>query len=218
MESISIRPYKPEDEKAIEEITFRTGFKGEDLTGMGYFDDQRLLYLIFIAYYPRFEPQHCFVAERLWDHQVIGFICGTPDTPTQKVKFFRHMVSRIAFRAFGFTLWRYPRTFINLMRMSQMRPAIQPDTMRNIVDTYPAHLHINLLAGMHRQGIGTRLIHQFEQHLSVLGVPGVHLQTSNHNRKAVPFYHKQGYSLISNVAMNHFMLPGLRLLTFGKIL
>jgi len=51
-----------------------------------------------------------------------------------------------------------------------------------------------------------------------MDVPGVHLQTSNHNKKAIPFYHKQGYALINDLTMNHFRLPDLRLLTFGKIL
>jgi hypothetical protein len=42
-----IRNFRPEDDNTIEEITYRTGYLGEDLTGKDYIDDKRLLYLIF---------------------------------------------------------------------------------------------------------------------------------------------------------------------------
>jgi hypothetical protein len=42
-----IRNFQPEDDNTIEEITYRTGYLGEDLTGKDYIDDKRLLYHIF---------------------------------------------------------------------------------------------------------------------------------------------------------------------------
>ncbi|MCJ7702650.1 MAG: hypothetical protein MUO62_13785, partial [Anaerolineales bacterium] len=84
MTEVIIRPYHICDSQAVEDITYRTGFKGEDLFGRNYFDDKRLLYLILIYYYPKFEPEHCFVAADVRTRQVVGFICGTADTIHQE--------------------------------------------------------------------------------------------------------------------------------------
>ena len=60
--SIAIRPYQQADEAAVENITYQTGFKGQGLEGRDYFNDKRLFFMIFIAYYAHYEPEHFFVA------------------------------------------------------------------------------------------------------------------------------------------------------------
>jgi len=50
MAKVIIRNYRRRDRAAVEEITYRTGYQGEDLTGRGFFDDKRLLFLMFIDY------------------------------------------------------------------------------------------------------------------------------------------------------------------------
>ena len=216
MGDIKIRPFQSGDDQSVELITYRTGYKGEDLTRRGFFDDRRLLYLIFIAYYTKYEAKHCFVAESTPDNQVVGFICGTLDTQTQEKEFSRLMHWRIALRACTITIWRYPMTFVNLIKMSKTRPGILHEEFSKIIDNYPAHLHINLLPEYQRKGYGGRLIVYFENHLRAKGIQGVHLQTTNYNRKAIPFYRKMGYTLISDVPMKHFSFTDIRLLTFGK--
>jgi ribosomal protein S18 acetylase RimI-like enzyme len=218
MPPISIRKYQKMDEPIIQEITFRTGFKGEDMSGRGFCDDTRLWFLIFIAYYARFEPQHFFVADEVSNHQVIGFICGTPDTLTQEARFRKQMVPRISLRLFGYTSWRYPRSFktvINLLRsfLSQRDVGLEAQ----FVDQYPAHLHINLLPTHQGMGLGSRLIKQFEEHIRSLGAPGIHLRTSNKNLKAVSFYRKMGFSILQeSEIVPHATFDDLRHLTFAK--
>lgn len=214
----SIRPFQPADERAIEEITYRTGFKGEDLTGRGYFDDRRLFFLIFIGYYTRFEPEHCFVAEEQNTNRVVGFICGTPDTAVQESRFNQKMTWRIALRAFGFSSWRYPHSLKTLIKMLPKRAAL-PDAemIRQIEVEYPGHLHINLLPGFQGLGIGSRLMRHFETQMRNLGVPGLHLSTSNKNFKAVPFYHKMGFAIVrQSEIVPHPHFNDLRYLTFAK--
>ena len=46
MADIIIRNYRWKDEAAIEDITYKTGFKGEDLTGRDFFDDRRLFFML----------------------------------------------------------------------------------------------------------------------------------------------------------------------------
>lgn len=197
MPNIIIRNYRSEDEAAVEEITFRTGYRGEDLTGRRYFDDKRLFFLIFIYYYMRYEPQHCFVAVENDNEAVVGFICGTPDTAAQQARFVQKMVPRIAFRTFLYTVWRYPRTFRTLIRMLKMwREIDYGETTAALLSEYPAHLHIDLLPEYQGRGLGTRLMRRFEEHMQSLNVQGIHLGTTNHNRKAVPFYRKLGFQVV----------------------
>ena len=99
-----------------------------------------------------------------------------------------------------------------------MRTSIDPDEFSKIITKYPAHLHINLQPEYQGMGLGTRLIEAFENHLFDLGVTGVHLHTTNYNKKAIPFYNKNGYILLREDKMNHYKFEDLKLLTYGKIL
>lgn len=212
--TIIIRNYKPEDEAAIEDITYRTSFKGEDLTGRGFFDDSRLWFEMFIYYYTKYEPQHFFVA--VANDTVVGFICGTTDTVAQQRAFRRKMIWRIVRRVLLHTIWRYPTAFRTLTRMRGPVDNAK-EAVPDLKTTYLAHLHINLLPEYQHLGIGTRLMRHFEAHLIDQGAKGVHLQTTNHNRKAVSFYEKMGFALIHETELRtHPELDDLKLLTFAK--
>jgi ribosomal protein S18 acetylase RimI-like enzyme len=216
---VIIRCYRSQDEAAIQEITYRTGFKGKDLTGRDYFDDKRLFFMMFIYYYTRYEPEHFFVAVDTGTDAVVGFIGGTTDTAAQERGFRRKVVWRIASRALLFTSWRYPQTFKTLAGMRHLVGDFEKheETMAAIQAEYPAHLHINLLPEYQGLGLGTRLMERFEAHLIDQGVTGVHLQTSNHNQKAIPFYKKLGFTVASQVEVtSHPKLDDLQFLTFAK--
>ena len=217
MQAFVIRPYHPDDEGEVQEITFRTGFQGEDLTGRGYFDDRRLFFLIYIYYYTRYEPEHFFV---VMDHQskkVVGFIGGTTDTHAQERNYERLIVPRLAARAILVTSWRYPRTFRNFMQMRNTLDDIDQERIDEIAGVYPAHLHIDLAPGTQGQGLGGRLISHFEDHLRHRDAMGVHLLTTNYNQKALRFYKKHGYEIVYETGViHHPMLDDLRLLGFCK--
>jgi len=220
MSAIKIRSYQTVDELAIQEITYRTGYYGQDMTGRGYCGDARLWFLIFIGYYIRYEPEHCFVAEDSEIDQVVGFICGTPDTLNQEAQFRKWMVPQLALRLFGYTSWRYPRCFKNVWKMIwEYAKGTEAAVTDPILSQYPAHLHINILPDYQGIGLGTRLIQHFEKHMRGLGITGLHLGTTNKNYKAVPFYHKMGYHIAhqSEIAQ-HPDFDDLRYLMFAKSL
>ena len=197
-----IRQYCLSDSQAIEDITYRTGFKGEDLTGRRFFDDKYLFYLIFIYYYTHFEPKNCFIADAINHHQIIGYVCGTTDTEKKELQYKKVI----------------HRKLLTLLNLSRIQPRLVSSVTTDIILSYPAHLHINILPKYQRSGLGTRLIHHFEEHISQKGVRGVHLQTTNYNRKAVPFYKKLGYHLLNDIEIPYGFREDLRLLTFGKVL
>jgi GNAT superfamily N-acetyltransferase len=62
-----------------------------------------------------------------------------------------------------------------------------------IDQTYPAHLHINLSGSARGSGVGSRLIQVFTEQLAGLGVPGVHIITSDDARN-VSFYLRNGFT------------------------
>lgn len=219
MSTILIRNFQIADETDIEMITYCTGFKGEGLEGRDYFNDPRLFYLIFMAYYARYEPQHFFVAEDTSSGKVVGYICGTLDTERKEKNFKRRMLWRIALRALLFTSWRYPKTLLTAVKMARIlneAPALA-NTEVSLLDQYPAHLHINILPEYQRSGIGSQLIEHFKGHLQCFGIPGVHLGTSSRNHKAIPFYKKHGFEIIQEIPITtHPIFDELTILTFAK--
>lgn len=219
--NFSIRPYQPDDEAAIENITYRTGFKGEGLEGREYFEDKQLFFMIFIAYYVRFEPEHCFVAMDDASQDVVGFICGTPDTNRQEKRFTCKMIWRIALRTMLVTMWRHSKTFVTLLKLGKVLTEMRsnPEITAKIHTRYPAHLHINVLPEYHRAGIGTLLLKHFEKHMTEFGVEGIHLETSSRNHKAVPFYHKYGYTVVKEaIITSHPVFKEIKFYTFAKML
>lgn len=190
MSEIIIRNCQREDEAAIGTIEYRTGYYGEDLAGRNYFDDKRLLCLIFACYYTRYESEHGFVAVDAVTGNVVGYIVGAADTATQEKHFRRKMAWKISLRAELVTRLCYPGTYKTFQGMWKM---MMEKSNPMFLHDYPAHLHIDILPEYQGQGIGTRLMKTFEDHLIKHGVPGVHLYTSSLNRKAVPFYQKMGY-------------------------
>jgi len=217
--SIAIRPYRPADEAAVENIVYRTGFKGEGLEGRDYFNDKRLFFLIFIAYYARFEPENFFVALDESARSVVGFICGTTNTNRQEKQLAFTMFWRILLRAVLVTSWQSPKTIKTLLGLARVLSDMraQPQNPIDINGDYPAHLHINVLPEYQHMGIGTQLIQNYEDHLRCLGIKGVHLETSSRNHKAIPFYLKHGYEIIKEApTKSHPVFDELSFLTFGK--
>ena len=64
VDRVIIRNYHPGDEAAVEDITYRTGLYGENLSEAGFINDRRLFFMLFMYYYAHYEPQHFFVALR----------------------------------------------------------------------------------------------------------------------------------------------------------
>ncbi|HXH75225.1 MAG TPA: GNAT family N-acetyltransferase [Bacteriovoracaceae bacterium] len=86
------------------------------------------------------------------------------------------------------------------------------NVFRDQFKEFPAHLHVNCRAGSTGQGIGSRLIKHFENHLQQMNITGVHIVTSPDAENRF-FYDRAGYS-------HHLIRPfsGHDLLLMGKTL
>ena len=219
MSQVIIRKYQKADRLGIENVCYRTGYMGEDLDGKALFNDKRLFALIFNLYYAHYESEHYFVAVDAQNHQVVGYICGAMDTTAQEKRFTRTIIPRIMLRTFLYTSWRYPESFRILWAIANSSNQFSGEDLNEIKQTYPAHLHIDILSEYQRVGLGTRLMDTFEDHLRAHNIKCVHLGTSNHNHKAVPFYEKRGFHLVYEVPSQFW--PGiadLKTLFFAKCL
>ncbi|MFX1507383.1 MAG: GNAT family N-acetyltransferase [Promethearchaeota archaeon] len=177
-------------------------------TAAGRFNDPYLFGLLFCLYYTDYEPENCFVAEDEKTGQVIGYILSSLDSEQQEKQFRKHMIRKIALRAFLFTFWRHPKTFRVFWHFKKIfgsEPQIPNEKI--LLAPYPAHLHIDILPEYHRQGIGTHLMSTLENHLKENGVKGVHLGTSERNIKAVQFYQKLNFSIIYEGPSGYGMWP-----------
>ncbi|MFX1286679.1 MAG: GNAT family N-acetyltransferase [Promethearchaeota archaeon] len=203
---VHIRPYQPRDRKGVINVCWQTGYMGK--SAAGHFDDPYLFGLLFCLYYIDHEPENCFVAVDEETEQVVGYILSSIDSKKQEENFRKKMIRKITLRAFLYTIWRYPRTFRVLWHFKKIwekEPKI--DNEKTLLETYPAHLHIDILPEYQRQGIGTQLMETLEIHLKNLNVEGVHLGTSEQNVNAVRFYQKLNFSLIYEGSSDYGMWP-----------
>lgn len=66
----------------------------------------------------------------------------------------------------------------------------------DVVEAYPAHLHIDLLARVRAGGLGRRLIEKQLDQLAAAGVEACHLTVAATNENAIAFYRHLGWSVL----------------------
>ncbi|HEX2130827.1 MAG TPA: GNAT family N-acetyltransferase [Actinophytocola sp.] len=180
-----IRGFRPGDERALYDICLRTGDSGEDATGL--YQDPDLLGHVYAGPYAALSPELAFVA--VDDDGVAGYVLGAADT-----RAFEQACRRDwwpALRA------RYPRDAVDqgtkdsaLVRQIHEPPVAEDD----VVERYPAHLHIDLLPRLQGHGYGRRLLETLFDALRAAGAPGVHLGVALANTRAIGFYHRMGFT------------------------
>jgi ribosomal protein S18 acetylase RimI-like enzyme len=214
---IEIRNYDKSNRDGIINVCIQTGYMGED--ARIHFDDHYLFSQLFCLYYVDYEPENCFVAIDDTNETVVGYTLSSLNTKTQQSVFRRKMIPKILIRIIFYSSWRYRRSFNIIRYMRQVESRSDNSLTQNLVEEYPAHLHINILPQYHRQGIGSRLIECLEDHLRSNNSKGVHLLTSDRNMKAVPFYKKMGFNLLYSSPLGYGIWPNVadvKTLIFGK--
>ena len=180
-----IRKYQPGEERVLYDICLLTGDSGADATEL--YRDPRLLGEVYAGPYLRFPAALALVGEDA--DGVAGYVLGVPDT--------------IAFERWCEREWwpdlrdRYPLdTFPDgspddrIVHLIHTPPTASPE----VVERYPAHLHIDLLPRLQGQGDGRRLLETLLDGLAAMGAPGIHLGVSLLNEKAIGFYRRMGFT------------------------
>lgn len=80
-----------------------------------------------------------------------------------------------------------------------------PRTPPEIVASFPAHFHIDLLPRAQGSGLGRLLIEDLQSDLTARGVPGLHLDVGRDNQNAVEFYRYLGFEIAHETPGSYFM-------------
>jgi ribosomal protein S18 acetylase RimI-like enzyme len=183
---VNLRPFAEPDLDALYEISLLTGNLGGDATALH--REPRLIEEIYSAPYARLEPSWAFVAED--EHGVGGYIVGAPDTR--------------AFEARLEAEW-WPSLRRDHADPSGASESWTPDEVRawlihhprpapaDIVERYPAHLHMNLHPRLQGRRVGGRLLDLWLSAAVVAGLAGIHLGASPGNQRAVDYWGRSGF-------------------------
>lgn len=166
-----IRPYETKDRSAVERICIETAGPGFAETAAR----RAGTLAAFCQVYLDCSPQCCLVAVDGQDRPV-GYILCAPDFAQWCRQIPRQFAS-----GFPFGFW---------WNFGSMLEAIP------FAKEYPAHLHINLLPGFQRKGLGRQLVDALEQALVAQNCPGVFLGVSEKNASAIRFYERCGFHVL----------------------
>ncbi|MFF5370273.1 GNAT family N-acetyltransferase [Streptomyces sp. NPDC013187] len=186
--SPTVRPYRPGDRPALDDICVRTAHHGED--SRPHYADPGIFPVTFAAPYVHLEPDLAFVLDD-GRGEAVGYILGAADTPRFAEAFRTRWLPLVGDR--------YPepagppRTPDEAMAIMLHHPErmVLPE-----LAGHPAHLHIDLLPAWQGRGHGRRLMRTFLQALRDRGVLAVHLAMSTANTRARAFYDRMGFEEI----------------------
>ena len=180
-----IRPVRGDDEAVVGQIAFQTGFFGD--SAARYFPAPRLFALLWVGPYFHGAGQAGYVAEQ--GSRVLGYVLGAPEPGRYR---------RALWRVINGGLWRaWPAPEPLLRCLAYLGRAARFPPAHADWDTYPAHLHLNLLPGARGHHLGERLLRTHLAALTAAGIPGVQLSTTSENRAALGLYRKLGFHVVT---------------------
>ena len=182
-----IRSFRSADLEALYAISLATGHEGGDASHL--YRDRKLIGHIYSAPYALLEPGLALVAED--DEGVAGFAVGTPDTGKWQERLEAEWWPELR-RQYADPAARPAAEWSADQRRANTIHRPQP-TPRQVVDLYPAHLHLNLLQRTQGRGAGTRLFSEWMARTSRQGVRATHVGVNSANARAVQFWTKRGF-------------------------
>jgi ribosomal protein S18 acetylase RimI-like enzyme len=188
-----IRPVRADDLDALYRLALATGDGGADAAAL--YRDPKLLGHIYVAPYAVLCPDTVFVAEDA--DGMAGYIVGAADT--------RAFEARLDAEWWPTFRQAYPdpvdvpqvdRTLDQRRSHTIHHPRRTPT---DITDTYPSHLHINLLPRLRGRGVGRALMDRWLVAIGEKGSTGVHLAVGMRNARALRFYAAYGFRELTQV-------------------
>ncbi len=184
---VLLRPVRPEDLPALEEVCLRTGDRGADASARTRFP--ALLGDVYATPYAVHEARFATVVED--GHGVGGYLLGCLDTA--------------AFERWRERSWwpplreRYPlpEQVADGFDTPLLRAVHSGVPEQPVWRTHPSHLHVDLLPRLQGRGLGGALVRRLWVQLTAAGSPGVHLGVAAANPGAVRFYRRTGFTELS---------------------
>jgi GNAT superfamily N-acetyltransferase len=182
-----LRNYRPEDLDALYAISLATGNSGGDAAHL--YDDPHLMGHIYAAPYAELEPGLVHVVED--GNGVGGYVLGALDTLEWTGRLEREWWPRLRGK------YDNPADFPEERRTPDQRRAAmihKPETPpAEVVERFPAHMHMNLLPRLQGRGLGTALLEIWLGIARHSGVTRVHVGANRGNTGALRFWQSRGF-------------------------
>lgn len=182
MDEVTIRPYRPEDQKSVQEICIQTSSIPARTP-----KDILFLLTMYNDCYTEQYPNFCFVAADSEDHP-IGYILCASEYNSYCDVFRKIYLPRLK-----------QRTITRWIAACTASKAEEKQMKKLAERGYPAHMHIDILDAYQRRGIGTQLLQRLKGHLRDQNIHGLCLGVGSGNKKGVAFYRKQGFEVLQKL-------------------
>jgi ribosomal protein S18 acetylase RimI-like enzyme len=187
MNELTLRDVRPEDQAGGYYVCLKTGDYGRDGEAF-YRDDPDALGRIFVGPYIAFEPDFGLILED--QAGICGYAFGALDSRAFYARYEREWRPRLCAEfplpAGNPADWTRPQQVHSWYH--------QPDYFcPEPYDSYPSHLHIDLLERAQGRGLGRRMLEEVMRRLRARGSPGAHLGVSGRNPRAFEFYRHLGF-------------------------
>jgi GNAT superfamily N-acetyltransferase len=184
---VNFRQLRPSDIDALYAISLATGLAGGDASQL--YSDPKLMGHIYSAPYAVLQPDLCLVAEDAAG--VAGFVVGTADTSAWERRLEREWWPRLrrqypAPDQARMSEWSHDQRRVLMMH----NPKPTPPT---VVQSYPCHLHMNLLPRLQGCGTGPRMFAAWLSMAATRGIGPMHVGVNSANARAVSFWRRIGF-------------------------
>ncbi|KAK4634485.1 Putative acetyltransferase OgpAT [Fulvia fulva] len=208
VEQLKIRPFLPEDEHQMFTIFSDTALQGLHDAGE---ESIRVRYHIWCRPYIMLCPQHCFVLDD--NGLAVGYIISTADSASfvkqwldQYIPFLQsHDIVRP-----GPDVDTTKEDSVAALREIAHTPGEQLLKDRDLVDTFPGHLHIDIRPRWQGVGMGKRMVLTFLDHMKRSGCAGMHLGMAASNASTGKFYERFGFEQYTKVEDGTIMVKSLQ--------
>ena len=195
-----IREATVDDGDAMYDICLRTGAAGSDATGL--YRDRRLLGDIYVG--PYLALPGCIGVVFEDAEGIGGYSLAAIDTAAFEAECERSWWPPLRRRHPD--PGHAPRDSDGALIANIHRP---PSTDPDVLERYPAHLHIDLLPRIQGGGRGRELMAELLDRLIERGVEGVHLGVDGTNTRAIGFYEHLGFETAERTAVDQLMVKRL---------
>jgi ribosomal protein S18 acetylase RimI-like enzyme len=174
------------DLDAFYAISLATGSAGADATHL--YEDGLLLGHIYSAPYACLEPGLALIVED--DDGVAGFAVGATDTARWEerleLEWWPQLRARYPDPSGAPGDWTVDQRRCAMIHCPERTPA-------DISRSYPAHVHLNLLPRLQRQGLGTSLLRAWLEIARERNAQAVHVGVNRSNVRALAFWERCGF-------------------------
>lgn len=177
-----IRSYQEKDREQVRHICLQTAndfFRQNEMV-------QNLLYTAFCDYYIECEPENCFVAANTQD-EIVGYILCAENVKVWYQTFQHKYIT--------------PITNENAQRFLESTC----NACLKFADSYPAHLHMDILPEYQRMGLGSEMMEALISHLRSKEVSGLMLSVAADNTGAQLFYERMCFNVLEKTTNEYVM-------------